>query len=157
LEGSLKGSCSRDSGEISVRSSIGKAALGTRVRSDADPENRSWLFPGGCCRVRARLLFQKCRIHVNPVICWRFIIVQRCIASYTAGCATGDVAYVQQTLAHYIENTQTEDLRFLGSVALRMVVAHSGKTADVEFAVLSVQGSWNSVVLQLSTMRFARL
>jgi hypothetical protein len=67
------------------------------------------------------------------------------------------VAYVQQTLAHYIENTQTEDLRFLGSVALRMVVAHSGKTADVEFAVLSVQGSWNSVVLQLSTMRFARL
>jgi hypothetical protein len=49
----------------------------SRVQSDADLESRSWLFPGGCRGVRSRLLFQKCCIHIIPVICWRFTIVRR--------------------------------------------------------------------------------
>ncbi len=41
LEGNLEGSRNRGSEEISVRSSIGKAALRSRIRSQADPKNRS--------------------------------------------------------------------------------------------------------------------
>jgi oxalate decarboxylase len=37
----------------------------------------------------------------------------------------GDVGYVQQTLAHYIENTGTEDLRFLEMFKAALKICHS--------------------------------
>ena len=120
------------------------------------------------------------------------------------------MGYVQQTLAHYIENTGTEDLRFLemfkasryedlspsewlSHTPAELVMARLNidkatydaipkeKTVIVPLVALprpasdmreglgtinramssswhlSVQDSWNSIVLQLSTMRFARL
>jgi hypothetical protein len=67
---------------ISTRSCFRQAALRSRVQPDADRENRSWLSPGGCGRGHSHLLFQKCRVHRNSVICWRLILVGRCLRVY---------------------------------------------------------------------------
>ena len=57
-------------GVLSAKRRLGRGFDLTQTR-----EHGSWFSPGDCGRGHSHLLFQKCRVHGNSVICCRLILV----------------------------------------------------------------------------------